>query len=59
MITCETTHVNLLYDNKILIEFYTDTGRFGTEELLDEYNLTAEQLLDILQEWRDNNEYKE
>ena len=55
MITCEVT-----YDvDEINLEFYSDTGRFGTEELLDEYNLSAEQLLDILQEWRDNNEHKE
>ena len=40
-------------DNKLLLEFYSNTGRFGTEELLDDYCLTSEQLLDILQEWRD------
>ena len=56
MITCEVTQVNLLYDNTIYLEFYSDTGRFGTEELLDDYELTTEQLLDILQEWRDKNE---
>jgi hypothetical protein len=48
-ITCEITHD----DNKMLLEFYSNTGRFGTEELLDDYVLTSEQLLDILQEWRD------
>tara|TARA_R100000152_G_C6695038_1_gene125770 strand:- start:18 stop:185 length:168 start_codon:yes stop_codon:yes gene_type:complete len=41
--------------DKIHIEFYSDTGKFGTHELLDDYELTAEQLLDILQEWRDKN----
>ena len=46
MITCE------ILDG--WIEFHTDTGKFGTEELLDDYDLTSEQLLDILQEWRRN-----
>jgi len=55
MITCEITQVRLLDDEKIYLEFYTDTGKFGTHELLDDYKLTAEQLLDILQEWRDKN----
>ena len=51
MITCELHH----YDDAIIcLEFYTDTGKFGTEELLDDYDLTSEQLLDILQEWRRN-----
>jgi uncharacterized protein (DUF433 family) len=52
MITCEVTYGG---DDEINLEFYTDTGKFGTEELLDDYELTAEQLLDILQEWRDRN----
>tara|TARA_R100001082_G_C4343754_1_gene151350 strand:+ start:611 stop:781 length:171 start_codon:yes stop_codon:yes gene_type:complete len=44
--------------NTIHIEFYSGRGvqAIGTHELLDDYELTAEQLLDILQEWRDNNE---
>tara|TARA_R100001463_G_scaffold85520_1_gene140472 strand:+ start:357 stop:536 length:180 start_codon:yes stop_codon:yes gene_type:complete len=57
MITCETTYTE---DGTMYLEFYSDTGKFGTEELLDEYILSPEQLLDILQEWefcewRDNN----
>jgi uncharacterized protein (DUF433 family) len=51
MITCEITYD---IDTMIHLEFYTDTGKFGTEELLDDYDLTSEQLLDILQEWRRN-----
>jgi len=59
MIICDLTYATTkkrMSTHKIHLEFITNTGRFGTEELLDEYELTAEQLLDILQEWRDNNE---
>ena len=51
MIYCEITYD---IDTMIHLAFYTDTGKFGTEELLDDYELTSEQLLDILQEWRAN-----
>ena len=62
MITCET-----MYENDTNVEgesiqvvklaFYSDAGKFGTEELLDDYHFTAEELLDILQAWREiNNE---
>ncbi len=47
MITCEID----TYGQNLHLAFYTDTGKFGTHELLDDYDLTAEQLLDILQEW--------
>ena len=52
MITCEITYGR--YRTLMHLAFYTDTGKFGTEELLDDYDLTSEQLLDILQEWRRN-----
>ena len=52
MITCEVD-INDTGDC-VELSFYTDTGKFGTEELLDDYDLTSEQLLDILQEWRRN-----
>tara|TARA_A100001515_G_scaffold114482_1_gene95940 strand:- start:832 stop:999 length:168 start_codon:yes stop_codon:yes gene_type:complete len=52
MITCEVD--TYPKGQRLHLEFYTDTGKFGTEELLDDYDLTAEQLLDILQAWRRN-----
>ena len=59
MIYCEISGISSLrvvydIDTMIHLAFFTDTGKFGTEELLDDYDLTAEQLLDILQEWRRN-----
>ena len=51
MITCEISYD---IDTMIHLAFYTDTGKFGTHELLDDYCMTSEALLDILQEWRRN-----
>ena len=53
MITCELSQCSTI-EGTFNLAFYTDTGKFGTEELLDDYDLTPEQLLDILQEWRAN-----
>ena len=50
MIYCEISKD----DTMIHLAFFTDTGKFGTEELLDDYCMTSEALLDILQEWRRN-----
>lgn len=36
-------------DGKILLRFSSDCGKFGTNEILDEYELTAKKLLSILQ----------
>ena len=36
-------------DGKIVIDFWADCGKFGTDEGLDGYTLTAERLLMILQ----------
>ena len=54
MITCKISQrLNRITNgDEMFLEFFTDTGKFGSEELLDDYELTAEQLLDILQEWR-------
>jgi len=41
---------------KIEFEFEADCGKFGTSENLDRYFLTAERLLQILQ---DRNDYSE
>ena len=55
MITCELSQCGTI-EGTFNLAFYTDTGKFGTEELLDDYDLTPEQLLDILQEWRKKND---
>jgi len=38
-----------LSKKKINLLFTADCGKFGTEEILDEYNLTVLELLKILQ----------
>ena len=37
-------------DGKIVLDFYSDCGKFGTYEMLDGYKLTPERLLQILQD---------
>ena len=37
-------------DGKIVIFFWADCGKFGTNEMLDEYVITPERLLQILQD---------
>ena len=37
-------------DGKIVIDFWADCGKFGTDEMLDGYVLTPERLLQILQD---------
>ena len=36
-------------DGKVKMLFTADCGKFGTDEILDEYELTALELLKILQ----------
>ena len=43
-------------DGKIVLYFYSDCGKFGTDEMLDSYKLTPERLLQILQ---DRDDYSE
>lgn len=40
-------------DTLIVIDFYRDCGKFGTEEALASFTLTADRLLQILQERED------
>jgi hypothetical protein len=40
-------------DGKIQIDFTSDCGKFGTDEMLDGYVLTADRLLQILQDRED------
>lgn len=44
-ISCDVSQV----DGKIILNFSADCGKFGTDEMLDGYTLTAERLLEILQ----------
>lgn len=41
--------VNTFPDGKVAIQFSCDGGKHGTDELLDEYELTVKELLSILQ----------
>jgi hypothetical protein len=46
-----TTFVEIENINGVVkLEFSSDCGKFGTDEILDEYTLTPERLLEILQE---------
>jgi len=45
-------------EGEIVLEFSADCGKFGTDEILDRYTLTAERLLEILQS-HDLDDYKE
>jgi len=45
-LTCDIKQEN----NKIIIDFSSNCGKFGTDEMLDGYILTAERLMQILQE---------
>jgi hypothetical protein len=40
-------------DTLVVIDFYSDCGKFGTYEALSGYTLTAERLLQILSERKD------
>lgn len=48
-IDCEIKKEN----NKLVIDFTSDCGKFGTDEMLDGYILTSQRLLQILQERTD------
>ena len=46
-----TTFVEIENINGVVkLEFSSDCGKFGTDEILDGYTLTPERLLEILQE---------
>ena len=36
-------------DEKVILQFSADCGKFGTDEMLDEYEFTIRELLSILQ----------
>lgn len=43
--SCDITQEN----GKINLTFYSNCGKFGTDEILDIYDLTPDKLLSILQ----------
>jgi hypothetical protein len=43
-------------DGKIVLDFYSDGGKFGVDVMLDGYELTPERLLQILQNMDDYSE---
>lgn len=47
--------IEILADKRIVFDFYSDCGKFGTDEALSGYVLTADRLLGILQDIK--NEY--
>ena len=50
----QTTSVEIEQkEGKIILDFYSDCGKFGTEEALAGFKLTAERLLQILSERED------
>jgi len=42
-----------LIEGKIVLDFSSDCGKFGTDEMLDGYTLTPKRLLEILQDRED------
>lgn len=48
--------IDALPDGRLRIDFYSDCGKFGMEEMIDGYVLTPVRLLEILQE---RDDYKE
>lgn len=44
--------IEILKDKRVVLDFYSDCGKFGTYEALTGYVLTAERLLQILQDER-------
>ena len=46
--------IEVLEDKRIVIDFYSDCGKFGTHEALTGYVLTPERLLQILQDKRNS-----
>ena len=48
-----TCLIDTLPNGKIQIDFYSDCGKFGTDEALQGYLLTPERLMQILKERED------
>ena len=48
-----SVEVKTFPDGKIILDFYSDCGKFGTDEALVGFKLTTERLLQILSERED------
>ena len=46
--------IKVLEDKRVVLDFYSDCGKFGTHEALTGYVLTPERLLKILQDERNS-----
>jgi len=46
--------IEILEDKRVVLDFYSDCGKFGTHEALTGYILTPERLLKILQDERNS-----
>ena len=46
--------IEILKDKRIVLDFYSDCGKFGTFESLCGYTLTPQRLLEILQKERNS-----
>lgn len=54
-----TTFVEIENVNGVVkLEFSKDCGKFGTDEIIDSYNLTPERLLEILIEHENYTDYE-
>ncbi len=47
-ICSESCSINIQITEKISLEFSSDCGKFGTDEILAGYNLTLSRLLEVL-----------
>jgi hypothetical protein len=43
-----SVEVEILLDNRIVLEFYSDCGKFGTDEAIGGYVLSPKRLLEII-----------
>ena len=41
--------IEVLKDKRIVLDFYSDCGKFGTDEMVSGFVLTPKRLLEILQ----------
>ena len=48
----------VLKDKTILLEFYSDCGKFGTDEALCDFIITPDKLLELLKNYRKEIETK-
>jgi hypothetical protein len=49
-----SVEIKVLEDKRIVLDFYSDCGKFGTDEALAGYVLTPERLFEILRDKRNS-----